>query len=256
MEAPHRQAAPWLTRRAAGKAGRTDLCVGLSLVFRCWHDGRMTDGYKRRDAEPDGIPEINQAPGMAELESLFAAEDIDYRGGQPVDMQELHRAMANASERRNLELFSPVGTSRDLAIDILREVVSAILSGATGYATDLLEDIPPESPDGTAPTVAGCIGAALGLLDSWFAGASDWVPGDPVKDSTLPPGHWNGEKAATEVLALAGKRRASRSATELVSRHGASRVLSGSALALAAAAGAWARRTKTPLDELIPVIFP
>jgi len=69
-------------------------------------------------------------------------------------------------------------------------------------AAAILESVPPESPDGTSATVAGRIGVALALLDNWLPGA------DRVK---LPSGAWLGERAATDVLALARKGRAYRS---------------------------------------------
>ena len=48
-------------------------------------------------------------------------------------------------------------------------------------------------------------------------------------------GHWTGERAATDILALADKGRAFRSLDSLIARQGGQHVLYGSALALAAA---------------------
>lgn len=58
--------------------------------------------------------------------------------------------------------------------------------------------------------------------------------------------HRTGERAATHVLALAAKDRAFRSLHTLIVGQGRPQLLAGSALALAAAADAWARTDKTP----------
>ena len=69
----------------------------------------------------------------------------------------------------------------------------------------------PESPDGSAATVASCIGVALGLLDQWLAGQAQGDSGAPAglaPLTRLPPGHWTGERAARDILTLARKGRA------------------------------------------------
>ena len=62
----------------------------------------------------------------------------------------------------------------------------------------------------------------------------------------LPAGHWTGERAATDILTLARKRRAFASLDALIARQGGRQVLYGSALALAAALQAWARQRRHP----------
>lgn len=66
----------------------------------------------------------------------------------------------------------------------------------------------------------------------------------------LPAGHWTGERAATDVLALAAKGRAFRSLHILTVRLGGHHLLYGSALALAAATITWARQAGTEPAEL------
>jgi hypothetical protein len=39
-----------------------------------------------------------------------------------------------------------------------------------------LDQAQPESPDGAAATVSGCIGLALGLLDQWLSGHDTTAP--------------------------------------------------------------------------------
>ena len=108
----------------------------------------------------------------------------------------------------------------------------------------------PDSPDQTAATVAGCTGVALGLLDEWLSGREPAAPAQLAAHTRLPDGHWTGEHAATDVLALAAKGRAFRNLHTLTVRQGGHHLLHGSALALTAATLAWARQSGTELAEL------
>jgi len=203
---------------------------------------------RRRSPEPTaGLPRIEHKPGLAnemlrELAPLLAEEGIDVDNIDIVDMDTLQRALNRAVERRNLELFSPVGATREIAVDTLRRVVDAILTGDSRRASQLLEQVQPESPDNSVATVASCIGIALGRLDDELA-----TPAAPIV--ALPAGHWNGERAATDILALARKGKAFRSLDKLLVRQGGPQLLSGSALALAAAVAAIAHINNTsPAD--------
>jgi hypothetical protein len=73
------------------------------------------------------------------------------------------------------------------------------------------------------------------------------APGRPVR---LPKGHWLGERAARDILALAGKGRAFRSLGSLIARRGGQHVLYGSALTLAATIRSWSTDTAMPVPEL------
>ena len=66
----------------------------------------------------------------------------------------------------------------------------------------------------------------------------------------LPKGHWHGERAARDILALAGQGRAFRSLGPLIARQGGQHVLYGSALALTAALRTWSNDTGTLVPEL------
>jgi len=196
-------------------------------------------------------------PGMAQemlrdLAPILAEEGIDVDNIDVPDLETLQRAMNHAVERRNMELFSPVGPTRDIASATLRLVVEAVLAGDTVLAGTLLDQVQPESPDNTAATVASCIGIALGLLDDWMSGQDTTAPAGLAQHTSLPTGHFNGERAAIDILVLARKGRASRSLDKLLVRQGGHQVLPGSALALAAATRAWAQLTDTPPAELIP----
>jgi hypothetical protein len=131
----------------------------------------MADMRRTSPEPPPGMPQIQFKPGMAnemlhELAPLLAEEgidvdNIDVDNIDVPDMDTLQRALNRAVERRNMELFSPVGQTRDIALATLRQVVQAILDGDTALAGALLDQIQPESPDNTVATVSSCIGVAL-----------------------------------------------------------------------------------------------
>ena len=193
-----------------------------------WRMGDM----RRHDPEPPpGMPQIQHKPGLADemlrdLAPLLAEEGIDVP-----DMDTLQHALNRAVERRNMELFSPVGDARDIAIVTLRRVVEAILDGNTALAGALLYQVQPESPDNSVATVASCIGITLGLLDDWLSRQDGQAPPNVRQRTTLPAGHWTGERAATDILVLARKGRAFRSLDKLLIRQGGHQVLAGSVLA-------------------------
>lgn len=199
-------------------------------------------------------------PGMAQemlrdLAPLLAEEGIDVDNIDVSDVQTLQRAMNRAVERRNMQLFTPVGPVRDIAAATLRLAVQAIVDGDSVLAGALLDQVQPESPDNSVATVASCIGIALGLLDDWLSGQHPSAPTGLAQRTRLPTGHWTGQQAATDILVLASKGKAFRSLDRLLVRQGGQQVLPGSALALAATISAWARLTDTPADELIPALI-
>jgi hypothetical protein len=63
------------------------------------------------------MPQIQHRPGLAEemlreLAPLLAEEGIDVDNIDVADLDTLQRALNHAVERRNMELFSPVGETR------------------------------------------------------------------------------------------------------------------------------------------------
>ena len=100
-----------------------------------------------------------------------------------------------------------------------------------------------------------CTGLALGLLDQWLSGHDTSAPDGLAKLTRLPAGHWTGERAATDIITLARKRRAFASLDSLIARQGGRYVLYGSALALAAALQAWSRHAGTPLIDLARTVI-
>lgn len=220
----------------------------------------MADMRRRSPEPPPGMPQIEFTPGLAnellrELAPLLAEEGIDVDNIDIPDLDTLQAALNRAVERRNMELFSPVGQTRDIALVTLRLVVEAILDGDTILASTRLDQVQPESTDNSTATVASCIGIALGLLDNWLSEQARDAPTELGHHTTLPAGHWRGQRAATDILILARKRRAFRSLDKLLTRQGGPQVLAGSALALAAATDAWAQHSNTPHAELIPTII-
>jgi hypothetical protein len=211
---------------------------------------------RRHDPEPPpGPPRIEFKPGMAnqmlrELAPLLAEEGIDISNMDVADIETLQHAMNRAVERRNMTLFTPVGDMRELAVAALRLVVEALAEDDTTLASAILDQIEPESPDNSAPTVSACIGIALGLLDDWLGGREPTTPERLADQVRLPKGHWLGERAARDILALAGKGRAFRSLGSLITRHGGPQVLHGNALALTATIRTWSDSTGTPVPQL------
>jgi hypothetical protein len=212
----------------------------------------MADMRRRSPEPPPGQPQIQLKPGMAqellrELAPLLAEEGIDAGNIDVPDAQTLQRALNRAMERHNISLFTPVGHARELAAVTLRLAAEGIADGDTRLAARILGQAQPESPDGSAPTVAACTGLALGLLDQWLAGHDTDAPAGLAARTRLPAGHWTGERAATDILTLARKGRAFASLDSLIARQGGQHVIYGSALALAAQA--WAAQTDTPVTD-------
>jgi hypothetical protein len=216
---------------------------------------------RRRGPEPaPGMPTVDLRPGLAqetlrELAPLLAEEGIDVNNLDALDIDTLQDALNRAVERRNMELFSPVGATREIALNTLRDIVEVILDGDTTHAGDLLDQIVPESPDNSTATVSSCIGIALGLLDEWLSGQARHAPTGLADHTSLPAGHWNGERVGTDILVLARKGRAFRSLGTLLTRQGGPQVLAGSVLALAAATNTWSRLAKTPATELVDTVI-
>ena len=223
---------------------------------------RWRTDMRRGDPEPawPGPETIQHTPGLArdmmrELAPLLAEDGIivDDDGeivSEVPDLETLQRAMTRAVERQNLALFTPVGGDRELAAVALREVVEALAAGRSTRASDVLEAVVPESVEHDTATVAGVTGVALGLCDQWLSGRDPYAPAGLSPHGRLPGGHWVGERAAIDVLALAGKGRAFRSLDKLTLRHGGHGLLYGASLALSAAAIAWAHTTGTTIDDL------
>ena len=224
----------------------------------CWEDGCMADLRRDTPEPPLGRPKVQMRPGLAdemmrELAPLLAEDGVDINDVSDIDA--LNRAIQKATERRNLELFTPVGARRDQATALLILVVTAIANNKTELAARLLDSAQPESPENTAAEVSSCMGMALGLLDDWLSGQHPDAPKNLAERVRLPAGHWFGERAAVNVLALARKGRAFQSLGSLITGQGSHQLLAGSALALAAVVRAWSRSCGTPIGTLLPAVI-
>lgn len=220
----------------------------------------VPDMRRRTPEPPAGPPQVQLKPGMAdellrELAPLLAEEGIDAGNIDVPDLDTLQQAMNRAIERHNMARFTPVGDARERAAVLMRLAAGAISNGDTGLAASTIDQAQPESPDGSAATVGGCIGLALGLLDQWLSGHDPAAPAGLAKLTRLPAGHWAGERAATDILTLARKGRAFASLDSLIARQGGQHVLYGSALALAAALQAWSRHAETPVIDLARTVI-
>lgn len=169
---------------------------------------------RRSTPEPPwGGPEIRHQPGMAddlmrELAPLLAEDGIDLNPNSIPDLETLQRALNSAVERRNMQLFTPVGEARALALTTLRLFVEAVASDQVELAEAILATAVPESPDGSQATVAGTIGVALNLLDTLLGTGHPEAPAGIGARTKLPRGHWVGERAGRGILDLARRGRA------------------------------------------------
>jgi hypothetical protein len=211
---------------------------------------------RRAGPEPvAGAPQVVHKPGMAdellhELAPLLAEEGIDLDGGEIPDLAMLQAAMDRAVQRHNMQLFTPVGADRDNAAVVLREAVIAIGAGDGVRAGEVLAAVEPQPTQPGGASVAGCTGVAVGLLDSWLGGEDAGVPAGLGQRSTLPAGHWLGERAANDLIVLAGRGRAFRSLQKVIARQGGYHVLFGSALTVAAVLLRWSQLTGVAVPQL------
>lgn len=194
---------------------------------------------------------VVHTPGMAarmmeDLAPLLAAEGIDLDDpAADVDLETINEALARATERHNLMLFTPVGAQRAGALAVLRLFAESMAEGDQDRAAAVLAGVEVE-PAGDAPAISHVIGVSLGLLDSWHT--------DPelraVLTATRVP-RWNraARAAATEILALARKGRAFASLKSL-HRHGGLALFEGSALLVAASLSARAASEKASVSDL------
>jgi hypothetical protein len=93
--------------------------LGLPMVAWAGKMGDMAD-MRLNGPEPAlGSPRIQMKPGMADemmrdLAPLLAEDGVDIN--DVTDIDALNRALEKAVERRNMELFTPVGARRNQAI--------------------------------------------------------------------------------------------------------------------------------------------
>lgn len=221
----------------------------------------MVDPRRSTPEPPWAGPEIVHTPGsadelMRELAPILAEDGIDLDDPESMpDVETLQAALNRAVERRNMELFTPVGEARSLVLTTLRLFVEAIASDQTELAGAILATAVPESPDGTQATVAGTIGVALDLLDNILSGNHPDTPAGIGAKARLPKGHWYGERAGRDILELARRGRAYGALGALITKQGSHAVQSGAALALAGTLQIWAGLVDKPVDQVTPSVL-
>src|SRR5699024_3439298 len=178
---------------------------------------------------------IVHRPGMAaetlrELAPLLAADGIDLDDLGDVGIEELDAAMARATERHNLDLFTPVGERQAQALGVLRRVSISIANDDQETARDTVQAVG-RDPEEDTPSAAQVTGAGLGLLDTWH---SDPALAAASEGTRVPVWGRRSSAAARDILAIARKGRAFDALDRLIANHGGLAVLEGSALVVAA----------------------
>lgn len=212
----------------------------------------MTDPREDRD-DRDQLAEASFAhrPGMAaemmqELAPLLAADGFDLDDLGDVDIDDLNAAMTRANERRNLDLFTPVGERHAQALAVLHQVAVSIADGEQETARAIVQAVEPD-PGESSPSVAQVIGAGLGLLDSWHSNPALRTASEGTR---VPAWDKRSSAAATDILAIARKGRAFDALDRLIANHGGLAVLEGSALTVAASLISRAHVQGTSVSEL------
>lgn len=222
----------------------------------------MAQSYAERMVNPFDDPELVAAmtqhgvvhrPGMAqellaELAPLLTADGIDLDDlDADFDVEDLNAAFARATERRNLEISTPVGAQRIQALAVLRTASIAQADGRTEDAAALLASIEPDGGE-DLPAVSQVIGAGLGALDTWF---SDPPLSRILTTVRIPQWHSKpSRRAATDMLALARKHRAFDSLHTLIVRHAGLAVFEGTVLVVTGALATIADREGSSVAEV------
>ena len=176
---------------------------------------------------------VRRNPGMAadlmrDFAPLLADEGIDLDNLSVNDIDTVNAALARATERYNLELFTPTGKRRTQALAVLRDFIDQIRTGELDDALDALASIPSD-PTPDQPSVAHVIGAGLGLLDTWYTDPNVGVPhmkADVIQGDPLSEAGW-------DILVQARQGQAFDSIGPLIMKYGGLAMLQGTALNVA-----------------------
>jgi len=199
---------------------------------------------------------ITRKPGMAtelmrEYAPLLADEGIDLDNLSESDLETLNDALARASERHNLELFTPVGRQRRQAITVLRDFSVALDSGDADLALDVLDEVEPE-PTKDHPAISHVIGAGLGLLDTWFTDSGI----HPPNKLTVPAWPGPARRVAGAILDRAQHGQAFDSLHDFHLSYGGLQIFHGTALAVAAVVWAVAASRGADIQDVANELLP
>jgi hypothetical protein len=184
---------------------------------------------------------IVHTPGMAaeilsEMAPLLAEEGIDLANLDGENLDAVNAALARATERRNLERFTPVGEQRAMALTVHRLVTEAVAEGSTTVARVVIDGIQPD-PVGTMPSVAQVIGVGLGALDEWHRDP-EWA--QAIAEAQVPEWDLAEMRAARDILRVARGSSAFDQLGALIGRHRGKSVMVGTLLAVAGVVTAFA----------------
>ena len=217
---------------------------GIALALAFLSDELEPDDQPLDDADPFGDPEaiaemarlgIVHTPGMAaemmrELAPLLAEDGIDLDNLETdADLDTLNTALARATKRRNLELFTPTGEWRAMALTVHRLVTEALAEGNTDLARTIIDGIEPDPVD-NLPSVAQVIGAGLGVLDQQ---RHDATFAQALSSAKPPESGAEAMRAARDILSAARKQGAFDQLGNLHRRYAGMAILEGTLLAVA-----------------------
>jgi hypothetical protein len=213
------------------------------------------------DSSPFDDPEVRatmarlgivHTPGMAaevmsELAPLLAEEGIDLDNLVVEDLDVVNAALARATERRNLDRFTPVGQHRAMALTVHRLVAEALAENGVELARAVMAGVQPD-PVGNLPSVAQVIGVGLGTLDEWHR---DPAVARVVAHARVPEWDAAEVRAARDILKAARNGTAFDQRGALIGRHRGKSVVGGTLLAVAGAAIARAEHEGVTVRDLV-----
>ena len=217
--------------------------------------------YASAMSEPYDDPQVRAAveaagltyrPGMAaqlmtELAPLLTAEGIDLDNLDDIDPDTFNAALSRATERHNLELFTPIGKERVRSLTVLRQFCEALDGGYVDLAQAILGAAKPETTE-SMPAISHVIGVGLGLLDTW---QSDPELFPALRRPQVSTWRAASRTAARTVLARSRVGRAFDSLESLVVGHGGLALFEGVALAVYACVNAVAASRGVGADVVI-----
>ncbi len=195
---------------------------------------------------------VRHVPGMAErmlreMAPLLAEEGIDVDQPSTFTTETLNAALARATERANLERFTPIGEPREYALTLIRLVCDAVSSGENELAAAVMASVEPEPESPRVASVAAVIGVGLGLLDGWH---TDAALAGALANARVPDWNKRARAAATDILGLARKGRSFDAIGSLHLRHSGLAIFEGTLLAATASLVAWASRENQSVKEI------